>query len=294
MPCGHYWCASCIVQRFTKIRNQTEWPVRCHHTKCIISLDTAKPFLRDEDIQRLIPLIEEFETAVMDRVYCSNTKCSIFIPRKDTENRIAHCEACQSDTCSDCKGAAHESDDCPLPDQNEQKILIKSHKEKWQRCTRCGQMCERISGCSRMECLCGYNFCYHCAGPIYSCNGCPEREYGSRLTDHEARRQRKKAQRVPKQRNDFKKDFTEFTTRRARARTDGGVLVAPETPYQQRQRLEDQNFAVMMTRIHERIDAERDQTERNQTARVRREQRSSILQRIGRKIQRLCNRVVGL
>lgn len=155
MPCGHYWCSSCIVRRFTKIHNQTEWPVRCHHTSCIISLDTAKPFLRDEDIQRLTSLIEELETAVMDRVYCSNTKCSTFIPRKDTENRIAHCEVCQTNTCSDCKGAAHESDDCPLPDQTEQKVLIKSHKEKWQRCTRCGQMCERISGCSRIECLCG-------------------------------------------------------------------------------------------------------------------------------------------
>lgn len=114
------------------------------------------------------------------------------------------------------------------------------------------------------------------------------------MTDRAARKQRKKAQRAPKQRNDFKKEFIAFTTRRARARTEGGVAPASETPYQQRQQLEDENFATMMTRIHQRIDAERAQTERNLAQRARREQPSSIVQRIGHKIQRLCGRVFGL
>lgn len=295
MPCGHCWCSLCIVRRFTKIRNQTEWPVRCHHTNCIITLETAKPFLLDADIQRLTPLIAEFETAVMDRVYCSNTKCSIFVARRDNESRVTHCEACQTNTCSDCKGAAHESDDCPLPDKDEQKALITSHKEGWQRCTRCGQMCERVSGCSSIACPCGYNFCYHCAGPIYSCDGCPEIDNDPGLTTRAERRQRKKAKRTSRRQNDFQKEFAAFTTRRARARTnDGRVATGPETPYQQRQRLEDENFAVMMEQIHRRLDAERAQMERNRAERARREQSSSIAQRIARKIQRLCGRVFGL
>lgn len=295
MPCGHFWCSSCIVRRFTRIRNQTEWPVRCHPTSCVISLETAKSFLQDEDIRRLTPLIEEFETAVMDRVYCSNTKCSTFIARRDTESRIAHCEACQTDTCSDCKGTAHESDECPLPNQDEQKALITSYNERWQRCTRCGQMCERVSGCSSIACLCGYRFCYHCAGPIYSCNGCPEIEYGPGPLVRAERKQRKKAERTSRRQNDFQKEFVAFTTRRARARTNNGrVTTGPETAYRQRQRLEDENFAVMMDQIHRRLDAERAQMERNRAERARREQPSSLAQRIGRKIRRLCGRVFGL
>ncbi|CAD0101060.1 unnamed protein product [Aureobasidium mustum] len=297
MPCGHYWCSSCIVRRFTKIRNQTDWPVRCHQTvltDCTISLDTAKPFLQDEDIRRLIPLIEELETPVMDRVYCSNNRCGIFIARRDTQDRIARCEACQTDTCSTCKGAAHESDNCPLPNQDEQKVLITSHKEGWKRCTGCGQMCERILGCSRIACLCGYRFCYHCAGPINACNGCPEIEYGDGRLNRMERRQRKRAQPVSSSKTDFKNDFTAFTTRRARARTNGRVPRRPETSYQQQQRLEDANFAVMMAEIHQRQDAERAQLERFRAERARRKQQTSIGQKIGRKIQRLCGRVFGL
>lgn len=294
IPCGHYWCSSCIVRRFTKIRNQVEWPVRCH-SGCTIPLDTAKSFLQDGDIRTLTPLIEEFETAVMDRVYCSNTKCSILVARRDNESRLAHCEACQTNTCPDCKGAAHKSDDCPLPNEDEQKTLITSHKEGWQRCTRCGQMCERVSGCSSIICPCAYNFCYHCAGPIYACNGCPEIEYGPRDRTRADRKQRKKAERTSRRQNDFRKEFAAFTTRRARARTnDGRVAIKPETSYQQRQRLEDDNFAVMMEQIHRRLDAERAQMERDRAERARRKQPSSIARRVGRKIQRLCGRVFGL
>ena len=230
----------------------------------------------------------------MDRVYCSNTRCGILIARRDTQDRIAHCEACQTDTCSDCKGAAHESDDCPLPDQDEQKVLITSHKEGWKRCTGCGQMCERVFGCSRIACLCGYRFCYHCAGPINACNGCPETEYVDARLDYMERRQRKMAQLASSSRTDFKNDFAAFTTRRARARTNGESPMGSETLYQQQQRLEDANFAVMMEQIHQRQDAERVQLERVRAERARHKQPSSIAQKIGRKIQRLCGRVFGL
>jgi hypothetical protein len=109
MPCGHYWCGSCITKAFASVKNESQWPVVCiGWTSCSIPFDTAKAFLGHEEIRRLVPLIEEFDAPALGRTYCSNVRCGIFIPRREAKDRIAHCQACQTDTCSDCKGPAME------------------------------------------------------------------------------------------------------------------------------------------------------------------------------------------
>jgi hypothetical protein len=53
MRCGRYWCTPCIVQAFTSVRNQSQWPVRCSSnliSRCNISFETTKPFLSDPEI----------------------------------------------------------------------------------------------------------------------------------------------------------------------------------------------------------------------------------------------------
>lgn len=70
MPCGHYWCASCVRQACKSVRNESQWPIRCSKifgSSCHISFNAAKPFLPHKEIQRLTPLIEEFESPKLGR-----------------------------------------------------------------------------------------------------------------------------------------------------------------------------------------------------------------------------------
>lgn len=231
MPCGHYWCAACVRQACNGVRNESQWPIRCSKifgSSCCIPFDAAKPFLPDKEIQRLTPLIEEFDSPKLGRTYCSNRRCGIFVPRREAQDRIAHCQACQTNTCSDCKGPAHETEDCPLPDHSEQRILMLSHDKNWQRCTQCGQMCEKSDGCSHMTCLCGYHFCYRCAGPYANCDCVPE-HYVRRDVARGKQTTPSGNELVDQRQARLQKDFSKFTTRRARTRKG----IEPETPYEQ-------------------------------------------------------------
>jgi hypothetical protein len=292
MPCGHFWCASCIVQAFTSIRNESQWPVKCSSSfssRCGISFDTAKPFLQDEEIQRLTPLIEEFNTPSLSRTYCSNIRCGIFVPRIEAKDRIAHCRACRTNTCSDCNGPAHGTDLCPLPDQNEQDVLSLSHNNKWQRCTRCGQMCEKAGGCSQMTCLCGYNFCYYCAKHSLSCVCGSEHDQFWGLEPREHTPVSNDRATVYRQDN-FQREFANFTSRRARVRTG----LEPEALYEQRERYEAIRFEEMARRVRVNRTARLTRIERDLAERKHRQEPCSIRHRLGREIKQLCDRIFGL
>lgn len=272
MPCGHRWCRSCVVRACKGVRNESQWPIRCSShfgTSCYISFDTVKPFLPHSEIQRLAPLIEEFESPKLGRTYCSNRRCGIFVPRGKAQDRIAHCQACQTNTCSDCKGPAHETDNCPLPDHSEQRILMLSHDKDWKRCTQCGQMCEKSDGCSHMTCLCGYHFCYRCAGSYPNCD-C-EAEYYRR---HDVARGRKTtvsgSESVDQRQARLQKDFIKFTTRRARKRTG----TEPETLHEQIQRPQG-SLQLMLRRMRQQDVGRTAQIRRDQEERARQQQSSS-------------------
>jgi hypothetical protein len=46
-------------------------------------------------------------------------------------------------------------------------VLRLSQLQRWKACPGCKHMVERTSGCNRMTCRCGAQFCYHC-GNAYS------------------------------------------------------------------------------------------------------------------------------
>jgi len=272
MPCGHHWCTPCIVKACHNVRNESQWPIACSRyfaSSCFLTFDTAKPFLSNEEIQRLASLIEEFESPKLGRTYCSNRRCGIFVPRREAKDRIAHCQACQTKTCSDCKGSAHKADICPLPDHSEQRILMLSHKEKWQRCTQCGQMCEKSDGCSHMTCLCGYDFCYRCAGPYSECN-C-EIEHDRRLAMERANPTTVSGNEVISGRQDgFQQEFADFTTRRASRRTG----TEPEISREQIPRRREVSLLLMLRRLQQDHVEQTAQVRRDQAAERARQQQS--------------------
>lgn len=224
----------------------------------------------------------------MGRTYCSNVRCGIFVPRREAKDRTAHCQACQTDTCSDCNGPAHEADTCPLPDQNEQSLLKPSHNNKWQRCTRCGQMCEKSAGCRRIQCLCGYKFCYRCAGkPYFSCECVDDFGYPI-ITERIERKTVPDDGKISDRQDGFHREFTRFTTRRARARTS----TEPQTPYTPGSRLEGIPGEAMTRMAVERDQMERDQAER--AHQLRQEQSRSKTCRLRRVLKQVCDRLCGL
>jgi hypothetical protein len=185
------------------------------------------------------------------------------------------------------QGTSHGADTCPLPDQSEQQLLILSHQNKWQRCTRCGQMYEKSAGCRRIQCLCGYKFCYRCAGPYFSCQ-CAD-NYNQQLgTESRDQITVSDEVKVSNQQDDFRREFTRFTTRRANARTG----TEAQSPYTPGYRLEGIPGEEMI-----RIAVERDQMEREQAERahqLRQEQSRSKTCRLRRVSKQVCDRLCGL
>lgn len=182
LPCGHRWCSSCLVRAFSNIHYQSQWPVRCS-SECHVPISAVTKYLNSDKLQRLQTLVDEFEIPPSERLYCANPRCSKLLSRKEAHDHSVRCKECLTGTCVDCKATAHPGRSCPPPGQDEQQTLKLSNLNKWQRCSRCGQMCERDGGCPHMVCVCGYDFCYHCGSNIYDCNGCPGVEHNLDVLD---------------------------------------------------------------------------------------------------------------
>ncbi|KAI7902707.1 uncharacterized protein BX663DRAFT_454807 [Cokeromyces recurvatus] len=56
-----------------------------------------------------------------------------------------------------------------------QKTLKKAEKSYWTRCPKCGQLIEKMNGCTSMICTCGISFCYRCGSETNSQYSCKNR-----------------------------------------------------------------------------------------------------------------------
>ena len=153
-------------------------------------------------------------------------------------------------------------------------------------------MYEKSAGCRRIQCLCGYKFCYRCAGPYFSCQ-CAD-NYNQQLdTGSGDQITASEKEMTSDRQDDFRMEFTRFTTRRARARTG----TEPQTPYTPGYRLEGIPGEDMMRMAVERDQMERDQMERDQAERVhqlRQEQSRLKTRRLRRVLKQVCDRLCRL
>ena len=172
LSCGHRWCRSCIIQCFSNIRVEKDWPILCI-ADCCIPLSDVQGCLEGSLIETLRSKIQEYETPARDRLYCCVKQCSNFIPTHLITNGYGSCPACGTQTCSRCWKSRHDGL-CGSVDIQMQTMLRLAKQNKWAQCTECSRIVERIEGCNHMSCHCGHHFCYLCAGPIDVCNGCPE------------------------------------------------------------------------------------------------------------------------
>ncbi|EGX95839.1 IBR finger domain protein [Cordyceps militaris CM01] len=165
VPCGHAYCPDCLTSLFEgATTDESLFPPRCCRQP--IPLDAAKSWLPRGLITEFERKQLEFTTA--NRTYCSNTKCSLFIPPKDIASDRAHCQSCNEWTCTICKSAQH-NDMCP-DDPSKAEFVALKEENAWQQCFGCKNLVGLTSGCNHVTCRCGKQFCYECGDEWRTCS----------------------------------------------------------------------------------------------------------------------------
>jgi hypothetical protein len=144
--CTHKYCRTCFNTIMeTSFENNSAFPPRC--CSQAITIDKIHPFITRELDQAYRKKQIEYET--LDRTYCSNIACQVFIPPHPDESDVVHCQVCTERTCTRCKNPAHEGD-C-VPDKSLEELLSLGKKKGWRCCPKCRQMIERVTGCSHIS-----------------------------------------------------------------------------------------------------------------------------------------------
>jgi hypothetical protein len=150
----------------------------------------------------------QFSTPWESRIFCPNTACGEFIPRRgkiDPKHPFeVVCRKCRSRACSTCKRAAHAfGQDCPA-DWELDAVLQMGEKSGWRRCYKCRTLVELTQGCSHITCRCKAQFCYICGAVWDPVVGCPnycngEEELERRRLEEEARIAEAEAEKAAKE-----------------------------------------------------------------------------------------------
>lgn len=102
----------------------------------------------------------EYSIPALERVYCPNPRCSIFL---GGENSPTTCGVCRTRLCRTCKAVAHEDRPCIRNTWDlDVQFIDLAKQQKWQSCHSCQAMVERTEGCPHIVCKCGGQFCYLC------------------------------------------------------------------------------------------------------------------------------------
>ncbi|KAK2036234.1 IBR finger domain-containing protein [Colletotrichum somersetense] len=199
-PCRHKYCQICLQTLFeTSLTDESLFPPRCCGTS--IPIDNYRQFLPSTLVAEF--RAKEVELSTPNRTYCHIPTCSRFIPKESIKADVATCKRCGQRTCTMCKGAEHQNQDC-VQDILTQNLLEVAAASGWQRCFSCRTIVELDHGCNHMTCRCGAQFCYVCGLQWKTCsceqwneerlyaraNVIVNRDANAFLLDHEGRARR--------------------------------------------------------------------------------------------------------
>jgi hypothetical protein len=179
LSCEHAFCRICLTRMFSNsVKFMGHFPPRCCKTD--ISLDDVKDYYFDKVFVDMIRKKHE-ELTTEKPLYCSNPRCSEFLPPRLVVDSNTTCPVCQTKTCNECRDTAHEGACQP---NTMQDVLEVAKDQGWQRCNHCNMMVELTVGCNHItyvpqqfpmllsilvtylltmrRCTCGAEFCYEC------------------------------------------------------------------------------------------------------------------------------------
>jgi hypothetical protein len=139
---NHAYCRDCLRRLFeSSVTDPSHFPPRC--CSKIISLFDCTPFLSQSLIARFVARREELAT--VNRTYCSNNDCSMWIRPANIEANVASCTECAQKTCATCKAMQHVGL-CP-EDKDVKSLMTVAKQKRWQTCPNCKEMVELERGC---------------------------------------------------------------------------------------------------------------------------------------------------
>jgi len=146
--CDHDYCGTCLLRLFNySLVDESLFPPRCCRNLINPEDDDVAYFLEPEVVAKYWQKKVEVET--IDRTYCSDPRCSIFLRPQDIVGGRATCATCKKETCTMCKAPVHDGD-CPA-DEATQEILAMARENGWQRCRFCSHMVGISTGCNHMR-----------------------------------------------------------------------------------------------------------------------------------------------
>lgn len=129
----------------------------------------------------------DLETARNDAMHhCPTADCGYIIHWAGPEDGPPRfqCPKCCKSACLSCKARPyHEGLTCQEYAQKNRDVADQQLSEaaitamQGRQCKRCGIMVQKSSGCSKVQCLCGYRFCYECGSENAQC-GCTPANHG--------------------------------------------------------------------------------------------------------------------
>lgn len=128
-----------------------------------------KDFLAPSVASAFTEKAREYDT--LDRVYCHQPRCSVFLGAATAEPSTLNCPLCAGHaTCGMCKEEAHPGTKCSDTQELNQLAVDMRTQNGWQRCRSCGHLVYKFDGCHHITCMCRAEFCYLCAAPWKTCD----------------------------------------------------------------------------------------------------------------------------
>ena len=169
MACEHTYCRTCLRGLFHQaLKDSSILPVAC--CQKAIPQEFVQKVLSQEDENILISRLQE--KLATSKMYCANPTCSKFIDLNHLTltglclppRGIFDCVDCGLPLCIHCKSsaAAHGSGPWDGNPEGEEDLVNLAADEGWKRCPGCKTFVLLKSGCNRITCVCGHEFCFEC------------------------------------------------------------------------------------------------------------------------------------
>ncbi|PWA43767.1 hypothetical protein CTI12_AA533320 [Artemisia annua] len=170
--CVHTFCTECMITYIqVKVEDKVS-DIKCPDMSCKNSLEPLlwRSVIPNQLFDKWCDVLCESALLGADGVYCPNRECSELILNECGDRNLKRCVCpyCQKPFCFGCKVPWHDGYSCKeskklmTRDENDVAFDLVYKKNKWQMCPKCRHGVERVSGCKRIRCRCGTDFCYEC------------------------------------------------------------------------------------------------------------------------------------